>query len=119
MCDMKKFALRFALIVSAISTGFADQTAPINEAALKEELVKMEKQSWEAWKNRDGKFFQEFLSEDHVEVGFGDRAHPRRLSSLPGLSRPGLRVAAYGVGDRAVARAPCSQPGGKSAGSLG
>ena len=30
----------------------------------------MEKKSWEAWKNRDGKFFQDFLSEDHVEVGF-------------------------------------------------
>ena len=40
-------------------------------AVIKEQLIKLEKQSWEAWKNRDGKFFQDFLSDDHVEVGFG------------------------------------------------
>ena len=30
----------------------------------------METSSWEAWKNRDGKFFEGFLSGDHVEIGF-------------------------------------------------
>lgn len=42
-----------------------------DKAALKETLVKLEKQSWEAWQKRDGKFYQEFLSDDHVEVGPG------------------------------------------------
>src|SRR5438045_5440617 len=81
---MKKFALRFALIVSAIPMGFADQTPPVNEAALKEELVKLEKQSWEAWKNRDGKFFQDFLSDDHVEVGFGGVSNKAEIVSFVG-----------------------------------
>jgi hypothetical protein len=37
-------------------------------------LVNLAEQSWEAWKKRDGKFFQEFLSDDHVEVGFSGAA---------------------------------------------
>jgi hypothetical protein len=56
------------------STATAQSAQPTNEAdfkAVKERLVNREKQSWEAWKNRDGKFFQEFLSDDHVEVGVG------------------------------------------------
>ncbi len=63
------FAAFFSFLILAV--GFAGAADPTEEAALKEQLVKLEKQSWEAWKNRDGKFFQEFLSDDHVEVGFG------------------------------------------------
>jgi len=62
-----------------IAVGFAAQQLPVDEAALKEELVKLEKQSWEAWKNRDAKFFQEFLSDDHVEVGFGGVANEHQV----------------------------------------
>ncbi len=43
--------------------------API-QGALKDTLVNLEKQSWQAWQRRDGAFFQAFLSDDHVEVGF-------------------------------------------------
>lgn len=57
-----------ALILIAGLTAIAE---PTDEAAVKEQLVKLEKQSWEAWKNRDGKFFQDFLADDHVEVTFG------------------------------------------------
>jgi len=39
--------------------------------ALKAELIGLEKQSWDAWKARDGKFYRGFLSDDHVEVGGG------------------------------------------------
>jgi hypothetical protein len=31
-------------------------------------LIDLEKQSWVAWKNHDGAFFQRFLSDDHVEM---------------------------------------------------
>jgi hypothetical protein len=51
-----------------IETSTPARTKDYN-AALKETLINLEKQSWEAWKKRDGKFFQEFLSDDHVEVG--------------------------------------------------
>lgn len=37
---------------------------------LKDTLISLEKQSWQAWQHRNGAFFQSFLSDDHVEVGF-------------------------------------------------
>ena len=40
---------------------------------LKDELITLEKRSWEAWKARDGNFYQTFLSDDHVEVGSGGK----------------------------------------------
>ncbi len=68
-----KHAISFATFFSVLVliAGLTARAEQAEEATLKEQLVKLEKQSWEAWKNRDGKFFQEFLSDDHVEVGFG------------------------------------------------
>jgi len=53
-------------------------------AEIKEQLIKLEKQSWEAWKNRDGKFFEDFLSDDHVEVGFGGVANKAEVVAFVG-----------------------------------
>ena len=58
--------LAFACL--AIAKG---QATTSESGEVKEHLIKLEKQSWEAWKNHDGEFFQNFLSDDHVEVGFG------------------------------------------------
>ena len=62
---LRSFSLAF-LVALPLSSKGADQYATV-----KEELIKLEKQSWEAWKNHDGKFFETFLSDDHVEVGSG------------------------------------------------
>lgn len=35
-------------------------------------LIALEKQAWEAFKNKDGKFFQNFMSEDSMLVGDSD-----------------------------------------------
>src|SRR5207249_3857673 len=53
-------------------------------AVIKEQLIKLEKQSWEAWKNRDGKFFQDFLSDDHVEVGFNGLTNKSEVVAFVG-----------------------------------
>jgi hypothetical protein len=57
-----------AFVCLAIAGG---QTTRSESDDVKEHLIKLEKQSWEAWKKHDSKFFQDFLSDDHVEVGFG------------------------------------------------
>src|SRR3954453_19023089 len=79
MGGMIRRALPLALLVSGliIVLSIAAEHDSVDQAALKEELVKLEKQSWEAWKNRDGKFFQNFLSDDHVEVGFSGISEKR------------------------------------------
>jgi len=65
------------------------------ENTLKETLINLEKQSWEAWKKRDGKFFQDFLSDDHVEVGFGGVTN--KATVVAGVASPVCVVKSYMV----------------------
>ena len=74
------------------STQIATET---DHMAIKEALIKLEKQSWEAWKKRDGKFFQEFLSDDHVEVGFGGIATKTQVVAF--VTSPVCVVKSYSV----------------------
>lgn len=86
MGRMIRCALPLALFVSGliIMLSIAAEHDSSNDPALKEQLVKLEKQSWEAWKNRDGKFFEEFLSDDHVEVGFSGVADKKEVVEVVG-----------------------------------
>jgi hypothetical protein len=68
---------------------------PKGDAALQEELVAREKASWEAWKNRDGKFFRDFLSDDHVEIGFNGIAN--KATVVAGVGSPVCTVRTYVV----------------------
>lgn len=91
---MKHAILFFTFVVAAITAGSSIANPnPAEEGALKEHLVNLEKQSWEAWKNRDGKFFQEFLSDDHVEVGFGGVASKKEVVAFVGS--PVCQVRSY------------------------
>jgi hypothetical protein len=65
-----KTPILLAFVLLFAGTSVPAQTPTPDISAIKENLIKLEKQSWEAWKNRDAKFFQDFLSDDHVEVGF-------------------------------------------------
>jgi len=56
-----------AILMTACATSVMAQAQ--SDDALKNTLVTLEKQSWEAWKNRDAAFFRDFLSDDHLEVG--------------------------------------------------
>ena len=77
-----KYALFFLTFVClAIANG---QTTMSESDEVKEHLIKLEKQSWEAWKNRDSKFFQDFLSDDHVEVGFGGLTNKAEVVAFVG-----------------------------------
>jgi len=65
------------------------------KAALQDKLVGMEKQSWEAWKNRDANFFKDFLSDDHVEVGLGGPTN--KTTVLAGVASPACVVKNYAI----------------------
>jgi hypothetical protein len=60
----------FGLVLILAATALSSSKGVDQSAAVKDDLIKLEKQSWEAWKNGDSKFFDNFLSDDHVEVGF-------------------------------------------------
>jgi hypothetical protein len=50
-----------AAAIAAASPAFAD-------AADEAEIRDLEARSWVAWKAHDGGFFEQFLSDDHIEV---------------------------------------------------
>jgi hypothetical protein len=56
-----KYALCFLAFVCLALANSQATMSESDEVAIKEHLIKLETQSWEAWKNRDGKFFQDFF----------------------------------------------------------
>jgi hypothetical protein len=69
---------------------------PRADAALEQALVARERASWVAWQKRDASFFQAFLSDDHVEVGFGGVAG--KAAVIKSVGSPACVVASYEVG---------------------
>jgi hypothetical protein len=65
-------------------------------------LIALEKQSWEAWKQRDAKFFERFLADDHVEVGFGGVIGKAGVVSA--VASPACVVEGYAVDHFSVTR---------------
>jgi hypothetical protein len=72
-------ALCLASVTLSFVVPFPGRAAATPPPLLEEELVKLEKQSWAAWKNHDGKFFENFLSDDHVELGIGGPANKAQV----------------------------------------
>lgn len=72
---MKRFLVISLLTVTAFTIAIGqgnrgrDTTAGNN--SVRETLVSMERQLWEAWKNKDGNTFQRLLSADSIGVGRG------------------------------------------------
>lgn len=63
-----KFAL-CVLVVAAVGAMWSRPADNTQHDDLLAELTALEKQSWEAWQQRNGAFFEGFLAADHVEVG--------------------------------------------------
>jgi hypothetical protein len=91
---MKKLSLVALMIFASASLVIGHRERADNNA-LKENLIKLEKQSWEAWKKRDGKFFQQFLADDHVEVGFGGVTN--KATVVAGVASPICVVKSYEI----------------------
>jgi hypothetical protein len=79
-----KRTILIAISIFAFAFSSTGQTQQSKTTTLEETLVNLEKQSWEAWQKRDGKFFQEFLSDDHVEVGMGGPATKAQIVGFVG-----------------------------------
>ena len=85
----------FRAIVFAVATtdAFAlDASATSDEATIRE----LEAKSWVAWKGHDSAFFEQFLSDDHVEV----HAHgiTGKAAVVEGVRSPACVVQAYTLG---------------------
>jgi hypothetical protein len=92
--------LTFLLAILAVgSLSFAEQKA---HSSLETELTAIEKHSWEAWQKRDGKFYENFLSDDHVEVGGGGLSTKKEVAQFVGS--PVCVVKSYALRDFTLTR---------------
>ena len=66
-------------------------------ATLAETLISLEKQSWEAWQHHDGAFFEQFLSDDHVEMGASGPATKAQVVAF--VAGKACTVKSYAVRD--------------------
>ncbi len=76
------------------------QTQPNDE--VKRALVDLETKSWVAWKARDATYFVNFLSQDHVEVGFAGPIGKDAV--VRGVGSPACTVESYSLGDMQFTR---------------
>jgi hypothetical protein len=94
-------ALLGLVVAAAVASGAGIADPPARPAQGKQDLEKtligLEKQSWVAWKARDGAFFQDFLSDDHIEVGTGGPASKADVVVFVGS--PQCVVKSYSVSD--------------------
>src|SRR3954464_7950858 len=87
--------LTIALLLLFSATMLAQQAAPSDK--LKQTLIQTEKKSWEAWQKRDGKFYEHFLSDDHVEVGGSGLSTKKEVAQFVGS--PACVVKSYTLRD--------------------
>jgi hypothetical protein len=94
---VKNLALIVSLAIawSSCKREVSSQRVAENKSALQDTLTRLENRSWEAWKNRDGQFFQQFLSDDHVEVGFTGVAGKAAIVAF--VASPVCLVKSYAV----------------------
>jgi len=88
-----------ALAFSSVALGQAPPASPDPGAhsTLESTLTGLEKQSWEAWQKRDGRYFEGFLSDDHVDVHAGGPAGKKAV--VAGVASPICVVKSYSVTD--------------------
>ena len=85
------------LAMAAASPFAAETPAPATLSSSDETLIRdLEAKSWVAWKNHDAKFFEQFLSDDHVEIhGYGVVG---KAAVVDGVRSPACVVQAYTLG---------------------
>ena len=91
------------LAMSAAASFAAETSPPASPASSDEALIRaLEADSWVAWKNHDAGFFEQFLSDDHVEI-HGDGI-AGKAAVVAGVRSPACVVHAYSLGPFSLTR---------------
>ena len=70
--------------------------------SVRDQLIAIEKQSWVAWQAHDGKFFDQFLADDHVEVEPGGFSNKKQV--VDGVASGFCKVESYSLGEMKFTR---------------
>ncbi len=74
---MKKIIMIMAIAIAASSVAFGQMKSKDN--SVEAQLIALEKQSWEEWKNKNGGFFQTLLTDEAVNVGVGGLSNKSQI----------------------------------------
>lgn len=101
---MKLIIALGCLALSALipAASYAAEPAAQSDDAVKATLTSLEHQSWDAWKARNGKFYETFLSEDHLDVQPGGPIGKKDV--VAGVGSPACVVASFNLGPMTFTR---------------
>lgn len=91
-----RLTLAAAICAGLTGAAIAEPAARETDDQVRQQLIALENQSWAAWKGHDGKFFESFLSDDHVEMSPIGAAS--KESVVKGVAAGGCIVKDYSVG---------------------
>ena len=83
-----------AIAASSVAFGQMKPSKDKNNS-VEAQLIALEKQAWEAWKNKNGSFFQSNLSDDTVGVGAGGVDNKAQI--VKDISGGGCEVKSYSL----------------------
>jgi len=93
---IKRIFVVFVLVmISSIFTYSQTKTSKGANDSVQTQLETMEKQAWEAWKTKNGAFFQTLLSEDSIQVGSGGVAN--KATIVKDIASPMCEVRSYSM----------------------
>lgn len=82
---------------NAANASNANSAKPVAAAPTKEALMTLEKSGWEAWKNKDAKFWDSFLSDKYI--GFDAKGRTDKATAIKSLTDPKTTVKSYSLSD--------------------
>ncbi len=85
-----------ALAFISASACATSQAQPQNQST-QQVIEDLERQSWAAWQQHDGAFYQRFLSDDHVEIHRTGPANKAQI--VPFVAGGACTVASFTLGD--------------------
>jgi hypothetical protein len=90
---LKSLGTAVVLLLTLGASGAA--VARDNPPSLKDHLIALEKRSWDAWQRMDARFWQDFLSDDHLEIQPGGVADKKAV--IAGIASRQCAVKTYRV----------------------
>jgi hypothetical protein len=94
----KQVGLVLLLAVASLPLAAADKSSAVDPKT-EDAIVKMEKQLWEAWKNKDTKPFEENIADDGVGIGMAGKTFATKPDMLDEIKKSDCDVRSYSFGE--------------------
>ncbi len=75
---MKRIVVILMIAIGVSSVAFG-QTKMSKDSKVEAQIIALEKQSWEEWKNKNGNFFQTLLTDEAVNITVGGLSNKSQI----------------------------------------